>query len=130
MSNAHLPAQVFHNSFHNFVGSAARRAVCIRSCGLRVTVCRCYCSAWRNKLVDGLDGTMKNMKKLRAMTGRGQCWLAGQTGIERSRLSLIENGRVDATEHEKAAIEKALTAAMRENIAQFSRLSGVAIQSL
>jgi DNA-binding XRE family transcriptional regulator len=73
---------------------------------------------------------MKNLKKLRATVGRGQYWLADQTGIERSRLSLIENGRVNANEQEKAAIEKALLVAIRENIAQFSRLSGTAIQSL
>jgi DNA-binding XRE family transcriptional regulator len=70
---------------------------------------------------------MKNLKKLRATVGRGQYWLADQTGIERSRLSLIENGRVNASEQEKAVIEKALLAGMRENVAQFSRLSGTAI---
>jgi DNA-binding XRE family transcriptional regulator len=73
---------------------------------------------------------MKRLKQLRITVGRGQYWLADQTGIERSRLSLIENGRVNANEQEKAAIEKALLIAMRENIAQFNRLSGAAIESL
>ena len=73
---------------------------------------------------------MKRLKQLRMTVGRGQYWLADQTGIERSRLSLIENGRVNANEQEKAAIERALLVAMRENIAQFNRLSGAAIQSL
>jgi DNA-binding XRE family transcriptional regulator len=73
---------------------------------------------------------VKNLKKLRVMTGRGQFWLAEETGIERTRISLLENGRVQASEKEKASIEKALLAAMRENIAQFSRLSGTAIANL
>jgi hypothetical protein len=72
----------------------------------------------------------KNLKKLRTMAGRGQYWLAEQTGIERSRLSLIESLRVTATQQEKAAIEKALLGAMRENVRQFSRLSGIAVQSV
>jgi hypothetical protein len=73
---------------------------------------------------------MKNLKRLRTMAGRGQYWLAEQTGIERSRLSLIENLRVNASRHEKAAIEKALLGAMRENVKQFSRLSGIEVQSV
>jgi predicted transcriptional regulator len=73
---------------------------------------------------------MKNLKKLRTAVGRGQHWLAKQTGIERSRLSLIENLHVDATGPEKAAIEKALLEALRENVAAFSRLCGVTIQGL
>jgi hypothetical protein len=73
---------------------------------------------------------MKNLKRLRRMAGRGQYWLAEQTGIERSRLSLVENLRVNATQQEKAAIEKALLCAMRENVKQFSRLSGIAVQSV
>lgn len=61
------------------------------------------------------------------MVGRGQFWLADQTGIERSRISLLENERIKATPEEKAAIEKALTAAMRENCATFRRLTGTEI---
>ena len=72
---------------------------------------------------------MEHLKKLRTMVGRGQFWLSDQTGIERSRISLLENGRIKASEEEKAALEKALRAAMRENLAQFSRLSGSAIQA-
>jgi hypothetical protein len=71
---------------------------------------------------------MKHLKKLRMMVGRGQFWLADQTGIERSRISLLENRRIKATEEEEAALEKALLAAMRENLAQFSRLSGTEVQ--
>jgi DNA-binding XRE family transcriptional regulator len=71
---------------------------------------------------------MKHLKKLRTMAGRCQFWLSKETGIERSKISLLENGRIMASEQEKAAIEKALLAAMRENLAQFSRLSGNAIQ--
>lgn len=70
---------------------------------------------------------MKHLKKLRTMVGRGQYWLSKETGIERSRISLLENGRITATEEETAAIEKALLAAMRENVAQFSRLSGTEV---
>jgi DNA-binding XRE family transcriptional regulator len=72
---------------------------------------------------------MKHLKKLRMMVGRGQFWLSEQTGIERTKISLIENGRIAASEKEKAALEKALLAAMRENVAQFTRLSGTAIQA-
>ncbi len=70
---------------------------------------------------------MKHLKKLRTMVGRGQYWLSEQTGIERSRISLLENGRVEVTAKEAAAIKKALESAMRENVAQFSRLSGTAV---
>jgi len=73
---------------------------------------------------------MKNLKRLRTMIGRGQFWLAYETGIERSRLSLLENGRVQATDEEKAAIGKALLAAMRENVAEFVRLTKSEIESL
>lgn len=72
---------------------------------------------------------MKNLKKLRVMTGHGQYWLSKQTGIERSRISLLENLCVKASEEEIAAIEKALVAAMRENLAQFSRLSGAEVRA-
>lgn len=72
---------------------------------------------------------MKHLKKLREMTGRGQYWLAQETGIERSRISLLENGRIAPTEEEKAALEKALLAAMRDNLAQFSRLSGTEVRA-
>jgi predicted transcriptional regulator len=72
---------------------------------------------------------MKHLKKLRTMVGRGQYWLSERTGIERSRISLLENGRVEVTAKEAAAIEKALLAAMRENVAQFSRLSGTSVHA-
>jgi hypothetical protein len=75
------------------------------------------------------NAKVKNLKKLRVMTGRGQYWLSKQTGIERSRLSLIENLRIEASESEIAAIEKALVAAMRENLAQFRKLSGTEVNA-
>jgi predicted transcriptional regulator len=72
---------------------------------------------------------MKHLKKLRSMVGRGQYWLSEETGIERSRISLLENGRVRANEEEIAAIRKALESAMRENVAQFTKLSGAEVRA-
>ena len=87
---------------------------------------------WRefnNIVYGGKEELMKNLKKLRTTVGRGQYWLSEETGIERSRISLLENGRLQPTEQETAAIEKALLGAMRENIAQFSRLSGIEVRA-
>jgi len=67
------------------------------------------------------EDTMKRLKQLRTLVGRGQFWLSKETGIERSRISLLENGRVQATAGETAAIKKALQTAMRGNVAEFSR---------
>lgn len=72
---------------------------------------------------------MRYLRKLRLMTGRPQHWFAKQTGIERSKLSLMENRRLKPTKEESAALEKALVAAMRENVAEFSRLSGTTFTS-
>jgi hypothetical protein len=58
-----------------------------------------------------------------------QHWFAKQTGIERSKLSLMENRRLKPTREEESALEKALVAAMRENVAEFSRLSGTTFKS-
>ncbi len=72
---------------------------------------------------------MKHLKELRELTGRGQYWLAQETGIERSKISLLENRRIAPTEEEKAALEKALLTAMRENLARYGRLTGSAIHA-
>lgn len=64
---------------------------------------------------------MKHLKELRTMVGRNQFWLSKETGIERSRISLMENGHIQPTAEETAAIKKALEAAMHDNVAQFSR---------
>jgi predicted transcriptional regulator len=72
---------------------------------------------------------LKHLKKLRTMVGRGQFWLADATGIERSRISLLENCHVQPTADEKAAIDKALIAAMRENLAEFRKLSGTEVRA-
>jgi predicted transcriptional regulator len=72
---------------------------------------------------------LKHLKRLRTMVGRGQYWLAAVTGIERSRISLLENCHVQPTADEKAAIDKALIAAMRENLTQFRQLSGSEVRA-
>jgi predicted transcriptional regulator len=72
---------------------------------------------------------LKHLKKLRTMIGRGQFWLADATGIERSRISLLENCHVQVTPEEKRAIEKALATAMRENLAEFNKLSGTEVRA-
>jgi hypothetical protein len=74
-------------------------------------------------------GHMKNLKKLRTMVGRGQYWLAAVTGIERSRISLLENCHVRPTVDERAAIDQALITAMRENLVQFRQLSGIEVRA-
>jgi predicted transcriptional regulator len=73
---------------------------------------------------------MKHLAKLRSMAGKSQWWLAAETGIDRSFISLIEHGHVIATAEQEAAISKALLAAMRQNVAEFSRLAKVGIERL
>lgn len=77
-----------------------------------------------------MKNEVRNLKRLRSMCGRGQFWLAAITRIERSRISLLENGRVEPTAAEKELIGRALARAMRENMAEFTRLSGMAVDEL
>ena len=70
---------------------------------------------------------MKHLKTMRALTGRSQFWLEEASGVERSRLSLIENRHIIPTAKERAAIERALLKAMSTNLAEFRRLSGAEI---
>jgi transcriptional regulator with XRE-family HTH domain len=70
------------------------------------------------------EDEMKGLRKFRTMLGLSQYELGKKAGIERSRISLLENGQIVASEKEKAALERALLAARRKNEAQFARLGG------
>ena len=51
---------------------------------------------------------MKNLRRDRILIGWTQFELAKQTGVERSKLSLIENGHIQPTPAERDAIESAI----------------------
>ena len=68
------------------------------------------------------EENVKTLRRLRRMVGLGQFELAVASRVERSKLSLFENGHAVPTVAEKAAIKKALEAAMQKNSSQFSRL--------
>ena len=51
-----------------------------------------------------------DLQKLREQAGWSQFELAAATGIERTRLSLIENGHIVASAYERGVIRTALLA--------------------
>ena len=61
----------------------------------------------------------KNIKELRALTDRNQFWVSARTGIDRTRLSLIECGHVVATPEEQATLEKVLLAEIDRRAQEF-----------
>jgi hypothetical protein len=80
---------------------------------------------------EGRNKEMTNLKKLRMVTGRAvSTGSPNKPRIERTHISMLENGHLKLKPEHKAAIEQALLGAMRENVAQFSRLTGTEIQSL
>jgi transcriptional regulator with XRE-family HTH domain len=50
----------------------------------------------------------RNFKELRAMASMSQYRVSARTGIDRCRISAIENGHVLATPEEQATLEKIL----------------------
>jgi transcriptional regulator with XRE-family HTH domain len=54
------------------------------------------------------------IRQLREMAGMSQCRLARLCGVDRTRLSLAENGHVDLRPDEYEAVEGSLLAAIRE----------------
>ena len=75
-----------------------------------------------------MKNEVRNLKRLRLMCGKNQFWLSAMTRIERSRISLLENGHVQPTAEEKELIGRALVRAMGENMREFTRLSGMAVE--
>lgn len=63
------------------------------------------------------------LQRLREITGKGQYWLAKVTGIDRSKISLIENGHIAPSPNELSAMVAALCAAELEVKAEFDRVS-------
>jgi transcriptional regulator with XRE-family HTH domain len=68
----------------------------------------------------------KELQKLREMAGLGQFEVAREVGLDRSRLSLIENGHVEATPDELVAVMKVIRAAHRKLVQEFERIAGSA----
>jgi len=64
----------------------------------------------------------KDLAELRELAGLPQPVLAKAVGIDRPKLSLIENGHVQPTEEELADIVTAVRAAHRERVARFEQL--------
>jgi transcriptional regulator with XRE-family HTH domain len=59
-------------------------------------------------LLQGGESVVRDIRKLREMASWTQYALATATGIERTRLSLIENKHVVPSTEEQVAIERAL----------------------
>jgi DNA-binding XRE family transcriptional regulator len=56
---------------------------------------------------------IEQIRQLRAIAGLSQFGLAQVCGVERTRLSLFENGYVELQPHEYTAVENALLAVIR-----------------
>jgi DNA-binding XRE family transcriptional regulator len=69
----------------------------------------------------GMDRRAERIRELRTLAGLTQFDVANKTRIERSRLSLVENGHVRLTEDEYAAIERVIRPVARRRVAR-SRL--------
>ena len=68
-----------------------------------------------------MDKRAERIRELRTLAGLTQFDVAKKARIERSRLSLVENGHVRLTEDEYAAIESVLRPVARRRVAR-SRL--------
>lgn len=60
----------------------------------------------------------KSIRRWRAMADLSQFDLARRCGIERTRLSLAENGHVELRPEEKAAVERALLRAIEQRASE------------
>jgi len=63
---------------------------------------------------------VSDIRELRALAGWSQYRLAAETGIERTRLSLIENRHIAPSPEEQGIIEKVLIVEIARRAAQFS----------
>ncbi len=69
---------------------------------------------------------MKGFQDLRKLGGASQWDIARATGIDRSRISLIETGHVRASTEEEVAIRRALGKAMRARLSSIQTALGCA----
>jgi len=63
-----------------------------------------------------------NLKSLREASGLSQFAAANRAGLDRTRLSLVENGHVQLTASEESDVRRVLLAAIRDRAA---RIEGV-----
>lgn len=67
----------------------------------------------------------RDLKELRLMAGLTQFDVARRSGVDRSKLSLVENGHVDLLPEEASAIRKVLLERIESRAAQLkAALSG------
>lgn len=66
---------------------------------------------------------VKELQRLRVMSGLGQFELHKKTGIDRSRLSLIECGHLEATADELSVIMAVIRRAHAEQVREFEQLA-------
>jgi len=66
---------------------------------------------------------LRNLKRLRQMSGLVQHELASETRIDRARISEIENLHVEPRPSELMALMKAIRAAHRRQVQEFERLA-------
>jgi transcriptional regulator with XRE-family HTH domain len=64
-----------------------------------------------------------NLRHWRKLVGRTQCWLSIQTGIDRSKLSLFENGYAVPSVEQRVVIQEVLQRDMREKVSECAELS-------
>jgi transcriptional regulator with XRE-family HTH domain len=63
---------------------------------------------------------------MREMVGMKQIELAKKSRVDRSRLSTAENGHVELSDREQAAIQKAITAAAQNRAREIGKLAEMA----
>lgn len=64
------------------------------------------------------------LQALREMAGLSQIDVHKKTLIDRARISLIENGHVEATPEELAAIMSCIRGAFAKQVEEFERIAG------
>jgi len=77
-----------------------------------------------------MDKRAERIRELRTLAGLTQFDVAKKARIERSRLSLVENGHVRLTEDEYAAIESVLRPVARRRVARRGGMNCVRLNRL
>lgn len=67
--------------------------------------------------------TGKSIREMREMVGLKQIELAKRSGIDRSRLSIAENGHIQLREEELSAIQRVITSAAQQRAKQLGKLA-------
>jgi transcriptional regulator with XRE-family HTH domain len=68
-----------------------------------------------------------SIRRLREMSGLSQYETAREAGLDRTRLSLVENGHVRLTEDEKSRLARVLTLAIRDRLAELKSVTSEAL---